>query len=111
MPELPEVETIKRELEKAVLGKKITEVMVNNPKVIKEPKKEEFVKGIRNSTIKSVLRKGKLLILELSSGKSLTIHLKLTGQLIYPGNTKQSRLSFRLSDGRILDFNDRRLLG
>ncbi|MFH1338696.1 MAG: bifunctional DNA-formamidopyrimidine glycosylase/DNA-(apurinic or apyrimidinic site) lyase [Candidatus Omnitrophota bacterium] len=111
MPELPEVETIKRELEKAVLDKKITEVVINNPKVIKEPKKEVFLKGVRNATIKKVLRKGKLLILELSSGKSLTIHLKMTGQLIYPGDARQSRVSFKLSDNKWLDFNDRRLLG
>lgn len=117
MPELPEVETIKRELEKAVLGKKITDVIINNPKVIKEPEKDDFVKGLKGKTIKSILRKGKLLILELSSrlarssGKSLTIHLKMTGQLIYPGNAKQSRISFKLSNGKILDFNDRRLLG
>lgn len=111
MPELPEVETIKRELEKAVLGKKITEVIVNNPYVIKQPKKEEFVKGLKNTTIKHILRKGKLLIMELSSGKSLAIHLKMTGQLVYPGNGKISRVSFRLSDGRMLDFNDRRLFG
>lgn len=111
MPELPEVETIKRELEKAVLGKKITDVIVNNPKAIKEPKRDNFVKGLKGKTIKSILRKGKLLILELSSGKSLTIHLKMTGQLIYPGNAEQSRISFKLSDNKILDFNDRRLLG
>ena len=111
MPELPEVETIKRELEKTVLGKKIIDVIINNPQVIKEPKKEDFVKGLKNIIIKNVLRKGKLLILELSSGKSLLIHLKLTGQLIYPGTVKQSRVSFRLADGKILDFNDRRLLG
>ncbi len=111
MPELPEVETIKRELENAALGKKIVDVIINNPKVIKEPKKEDFVKGLKNTVIKSVIRKGKLLILELSSGKALTIHLKLTGQLIYPGNAQQSRVSFKLSDNKILDFNDRRLLG
>jgi formamidopyrimidine-DNA glycosylase len=111
MPELPEVETIKRELEKAVLGKKIADVVINNPKVIKEPRKEDFVKGLKNAIIKNVLRKGKLLILELSSSKSLVIHLKLTGQLIYPGNAKQSRVSFKLSDSKILDFNDSRLLG
>jgi len=111
MPELPEVETIKRELERAVLRKRIIEVKINNPKVIKEPKREIFLKSLKNSTIKNVLRKGKLLILELSSGKSLVIHLKMTGQLIYPGNTKQARVSFRLSDNKWLDFNDRRLLG
>jgi len=109
MPELPEVETIKRELEKVILGKRIVQVIVNNPKVIREPKKEAFVKGLTNITIKNILRKGKLLILELSSGKSLAIHLKMTGQLIYPGNGEKSRLSFKLSDGKMLDFNDQRL--
>jgi formamidopyrimidine-DNA glycosylase len=111
MPELPEVEIIRRDLKKVVLGKKIVEVKINNPKVIKEPKKEAFLKGLKNATIKNVLRKGKLLILELSSGKSLTIHLKMTGQLVYPGDAQQSRVSFRLSDDKWLDFNDRRLLG
>lgn len=111
MPELPEVETIKRELEKAVLGKRIEGIIINNPKVIKEPEKQEFVKELKNVTIKHILRKGKLLIWELSSGKSLAIHLRMTGQLIYPGNAKNSRVSFKLSDGKLLDFNDSRLLG
>lgn len=111
MPELPEVETIKRELEKAVLGKKILGIIINNPYVIKQPGKEEFAKGLKNAAIKNILRKGKLLIMELSNGKSLTMHLKMTGQLIYPGSGKNARVSFKLSDGRILDFNDRRLMG
>ncbi len=111
MPELPEVETIKQELERAVLGKKIIGVVINNSKVIKEPKKEGFILGFKNTIIKNILRKGKLLIFELSTGKSLAIHLKLTGQLVYPGDAKQSRVSFKLSDGKFLDFRDRRLLG
>jgi formamidopyrimidine-DNA glycosylase len=111
MPELPEVETVKRELEKAVLGKKITDVIVNNPLVIREPKKEEFAKGLKNSTIKNILRKGQLLIIELSRGKSLAIHLKMTGQLVYPGEVKTSRVSFMLSDGSALAFCDRRMFG
>ncbi|MFZ2603441.1 MAG: DNA-formamidopyrimidine glycosylase [Candidatus Omnitrophota bacterium] len=109
MPELPEVETIKKELEQVLVGKKIIDVIVNNPKVIREPKKEDFVKGLKDVAIKNILRKGKLLIFELSSGKFLTIHLKMTGQLVYPGNAKKSRISFKLSDGKLLDFNDQRL--
>jgi len=109
VPELPEVETIKRELEKAVLGKKITKVCVHHPKVIREPAVEKFKKGLEGATVKNILRKAKVLILELSNGKSLVIHLKMTGQLIYPGNGKSSRVSFRLSDGKALDFNDQRL--
>jgi len=111
MPELPEVETLKRELEKVVLGKKVVGVTINNPKVIREPQPKVFKSEIENKTIKKILRKGKLLILELSSEKSLTVHLKLTGQLIYPGDGKQSRVSFKLSDGKFLDFCDQRLLG
>jgi len=118
MPELPEVETIKQELDKAIVNKKIIGVVVNNAKVIREPKKEKFVAELKNTTIKNIIRRGKLLILELSSprqtrpsGKSLTIHLKMTGQLIYPGNGKMSRVSFKLSDGKLLDFNDTRLFG
>jgi formamidopyrimidine-DNA glycosylase len=109
MPELPEVETIKRELGKAVLGKKITEVYVHHPKVIREPSVEKFKKGVAGATIKNILRQAKVLILELSNGKSLVIHLKMTGQLIYPGNGKAGRVSFKLSDGKWLDFNDQRL--
>lgn len=104
------METIKRELN-VIINKKIVDIVVNNAKVIREPKKEKFIKELKNIVIKKIIRKGKLLIFELSSGKSLTIHLKMTGQLIYPGNGKISRVSFKLSSGKLLDFNDSRLFG
>lgn len=109
MPELPEVETIKRDLEKIILGQKITEVCVRNPVVIREPGVAGFKKGLEGAAIKNILRRAKLLILELSNGKSLAIHLKMTGQLVYPGGGKNSRVAFHLSGGKILDFNDQRL--
>jgi formamidopyrimidine-DNA glycosylase len=109
MPELPEVETIRRELERALLGKKITEVCVHHPKVIREPTVEKFKKGLSGATVKQILRKAKLLILQLSNGKALAIHLKMTGQLIYPGGGKSARVVFHFSDGTSLDFNDQRL--
>lgn len=125
MPELPEVETIKRDLEKTVLGKKITKVCVRHPKVIREPTIAGFKKGLEGAVIKNILRRAKVLILELSNGKALVIHLKMTGQLVlrqplstnpepveglvYPGSGKNSRVAFHLSDGKILDFNDQRL--
>jgi formamidopyrimidine-DNA glycosylase len=111
VPELPEVETIKRDLEKILPGKKITEVCVHNPLVIRQPSADAFKKGLTGSKVSAVLRKAKVLVLELSTGKSLVIHLKMTGQLIYPGDGKRSRVSFRLSDGKMLDFNDRRVFG
>lgn len=109
MPELPEVETIKRELERAVLDKAITEVRIRNPAVIREPSVTKFKEGLSGARIKNILRRAKVLILELGNGKSLVIHLKMTGQLVYPGDGRTSRLSFYLSDGKILDFNDQRL--
>jgi formamidopyrimidine-DNA glycosylase len=109
MPELPEVETIKRDLEKVILDKKIIEVCVHNPKVIREPAVNKFKQGLEGTTVKNILRKAKVLILELSNKKSLVIHLKMNGQLIYPGDGKRSRVSFKLCDGKMLDFNDQRL--
>lgn len=110
MPELPEVETIKCELQKAVLGKRITRVSVRYPKLIRQPSVERFKKEASGALIEKVLRRGKLLVLELSNGKALTIHLKMTGQLIYPGsNGKASRVVFSFSDGTKLDFRDQRL--
>jgi len=109
MPELPEVETIKRDLGRVILGKKITEVCVHHPTVIRQPAVEKFKKGLTGATVKNILRQAKVLILELSNGKSLVIHLKMTGQLVYPGDGKKARVSFHLSNGKTLDFNDQRL--
>jgi len=111
MPELPEVETIKADLSKLILGKKIIRVNIYNPKVIREPHPAAFKRSLEGLTIKHILRRGKLLILELSNGKFLTVHLKMTGQLVIPGGGKSSRLSFVLAGGMILDFNDQRLFG
>ena len=109
MPELPEVETVKRDLEKTVVGKKIASVNIHNAAVIKQPSPDKFKRELGGAVIKSILRKAKVLILELSNGKALVVHLKMTGQLVYPGNEQKSRVSFNLSDGKILDFNDQRL--
>ena len=111
MPELPEVETIKRDLEKVIIGKKISEVCVHHPLVIREPSVEKFKKGLTGATIKSILRRAKVLILELSNGKSLVIHLKMTGQLIYPGGKPGSRVGIHFAGDGMLDFNDQRLFG
>ncbi|MFA6350636.1 MAG: DNA-formamidopyrimidine glycosylase [Candidatus Omnitrophota bacterium] len=111
MPELPEVETIKRDLEKVIVGKKIVEVCIHNAAVIKEPSAKEFKKNLEGQVIKSVLRRAKVLILELKSGNALAVHLKMTGQLVYPGGSPKSRVSFLLSNGETLDFNDQRLFG
>jgi len=109
MPELPEVETVRRELRERILGKTIEKVFVNAPRLLRGISRESFSAQVPGSSITDVKRAGKMLILELSGGKAITVHLKMTGQLVYPGNGSASRIRFLLSGGEYLDFNDRRL--
>jgi len=111
MPELPEVETIRRDLERTVLGKKIKEIIINNPKIIKEPSPGEFKKRLKDVVIKKIMRKAKVLILELTSGDFLVIHLRLTGVLTYGEKRADARINFLLSDNKYLNLSDQRLLG
>ena len=111
MPELPEVETIKSDLQKIIPGKRIAGIKIYNAKVIREPAEAAFKKSLEGQAIKDILRRAKLLIFELSNGKFLTIHLKMSGQLVYPGGSKKSRVAIHFTDGSILDFNDQRLFG
>jgi len=110
LPELPEVETIRRDLSKDIQGKKIKEVEILNPKVIKEPRPAEFKKRMKGAILQQFLRRAKVLVIGLSSGDYLVVHLRMTGQLIYSARREQkARVIFVLSNGRYLNFNDQRL--
>jgi len=111
MPELPEVETIKRGLEKFVVGKKIAKVEVLSPKVVKEPAVKEFVRRLAGKTVKQVLRKAKLLILKIEGGEYLVVHLRISGWLTYGSPDKKARVRFIFSDKSCLNYMDSRLLG
>ena len=125
MPELPEIETIRREASKILLGRKIRAVKILDPKPVGE-QKEDFER-LKNRTIKRVRRFGKILVLDLSGGVSLLIHLKLTGQLVYSFAGKKvagghfekgslevpnryTRVIFVLDRGKLF-FNDLRKFG
>jgi len=82
MPELPEVETIRRELAKAIKNKTIADFWSDWPKGV-NPKPAGLRRKIKGKKIVSVGRRAKILIIKLSSGEFLIIHLKLTGQLVY----------------------------
>jgi len=82
MPELPEVETIKKDLEKKIIGKKIIGVKIIQKKSIKNSP-NKFIKALKNNYAVSIGRKGKLLILELNDKNYLLAHLRMTGQLVY----------------------------
>jgi formamidopyrimidine-DNA glycosylase len=105
MPELPEVETITRQLEKVLVGQKIIKVEALS--------KKSFVgqeSDVEGKQIKSVRRKAKMTIIDLG-GLYLLIHLKMTGQLVYQAtNSKHTRVVLHLSQGKLI-FNDLRLFG
>jgi len=83
MPELPEVETIVRELNREVLGRAFFDVWTDFPKMIKKPKSfEEFRKEIKRKKILNIGRRGKNILFDLSGNKTLLIHQKLTGHLL-----------------------------
>lgn len=95
MPELPEVETIRRDLAKHLIGKKITNFLVKEKKLLRSPL-TLFKMALIGAKVKSINRRAKLLYLELSSGYYLLIHLKMTGQLVYCPSSKKRSLSGEL---------------
>lgn len=132
MPELPEVETIRRDLKKVIRGKTIRLVDgsdVGRGKIVRTGWKT-FVSGLLGSRVTELSRQGKLLSFHLDTGRYILIHLKMTGQLIYvkdkdiiPGGhgypfaesceglNKYSHVWFGFHDGSHLIFNDMRQFG
>ncbi len=113
MPELPEVETIKRGLEKNIVGKIIENISVLDDK----DSIDSNLNLQNNSVIKSLDRRAKYLIINLSNENSLVIHLRMTGQLIfsnYSENKQKSsatRVLFNFQDYSHMLFNDWRRFG
>lgn len=133
MPELPEVETIKNDLNKLIIGRKILDVRSEFPDIIKMDF-DEFKKEVVGSKITDVKRRAKNLIIELGSvtgGKYLLIHFKMSGHLIVIGaelevkngdwvtrvgplsdpQNKYVRAQFILDDGNQIAFSDLRRFG
>lgn len=90
MPELPEVETIKNELNRSLRGKVFSNVNVSWAKTIKPLTVSNFKKKLRGKKILGVSRRAKLLVFDITDQDHLVIHLKMTGQLIY--RPKRGRL-------------------
>jgi formamidopyrimidine-DNA glycosylase len=115
MPELPEVETVARDLRRLVLGATITNVDVTWPRTIRSGDPVAFAEAVRGRRIEEVGRRAKLVTLELSGGLVLTIHLKMTGQLFVVPTTSAPdpyvRVTLELDDGRVLRFRDIRKFG
>ena len=92
MPELPEVETLRQDLAKEVVNKKIKTVAVTNGRSVRRhPSAKHFRALLEGRTIKTVGRLGKYLLLTLDNKDSLVIHLGMSGQLIRVKNVKEPK--------------------
>jgi formamidopyrimidine-DNA glycosylase len=113
MPELPEVETIKRELMPYVVGKKITGVEIYWDRMLRQSSIEEFQGRIREQRIHGIMRRGKYLVFSLQSGDWLMIHLKMSGALLAGRglSPRFTRAVFHLEDGIDIYFCDPRKFG
>ena len=115
MPELPEVETIKRVLESQVRNLEISDITANRPDIIAHPSAEIFCAKIKNQTISSMDRRGKFLIILLESGDKMILHLRMTGCLPVTAQDcpqeKHTHIIFHLSNGSELRFSDTRRFG
>ncbi len=115
MPELPEVETIKRVLEPQIMGLQIVNITVRRPEVIAHPTQEAFCALLQGQKISGMRRRGKFLGVSLESGDYFMLHLRMTGGLLftppeYP-EEKHTHIIFKLSNGCELRFADTRRFG
>ncbi len=112
MPELPEVETIARDLRPLVVGHAIAAAWTDWPRVVAHPDVDGLVGGVAGRTVRAVERRAKWLLLDLDDGSVLAIQVKMTGQLfVVPGDAPRDRhvhFSIELDDGRQLRLRDMR---
>lgn len=115
MPELPEVETIRRQLAPKVAGRKIIAVEIGLPRLIKYPDAESFRRDLAGKTIVQLERRGKYLLFKIEDGRTLVVHLRMTGRLYYQPEDiprdKFTHVVFRLDNGYELRYADIRTLG
>jgi formamidopyrimidine-DNA glycosylase len=110
MPELPEVETIKEDLRELVVGSPITQVDVLDPALVEQPSAEEFERELGGERISGARRRAKHLIVDLDSGNSLVLQLKIGGQLLLVPPVEEPRtalmLILHLDEGQRLFLRD-----
>ena len=111
MPELPEVETIRRDLERGLCRRSITRVHIFDKRVLRQPR-ADFIRRLQGQRIRSVNRRGKALILALASGEYFIVQVMMTGQMVLNGvESPHTRVRFDLTGGDKLFYNDQRVFG
>jgi formamidopyrimidine-DNA glycosylase len=115
MPELPEVETIRRQLEPELVGRRIVRLEVLDERWSRPADPRELELAVEGRRIEALGRRGKYLLLSLEGGRVMIMHLRMTGNLFLVDGKRAAaphlRARFRLDDGRGLWFVDARRFG
>ena len=115
MPELPEVEVVRRGVERHLVGSRIASVNVFDPRALKRHRgsANDFVARLAGATVTAAVRRGKFMWCPLDAGDALVIHLGMSGQVrVADGTTtKHERIRFTLDAGPAVSFHDQRLFG
>jgi formamidopyrimidine-DNA glycosylase len=117
MPELPETETIARDLDGAIKGRKITKVSVRKPDVLREVSARSLATRLRDAKILRSWRRAKLVVIDLDTSDRIVVQPRFTGALLIddgslaPSDLNYSTLRMELDDGRALHYADVRRLG
>lgn len=116
MPELPEVETVRRQLADVVVGRTITRLTIHDPLLVAPASPAAVRAAVVGRTIVSLGRRGKYLQLVLDSGDTLVAHLRMTGRLHHSGGRRvppdrHRRARIALDDHTTVDFSDTRRFG
>jgi len=110
MPELPEVETVRRDIQPFVKGRIIKNIEIIDPRNIKKIHPEILKKRLIGQKILDVSRRAKYLLFKLASGNYFTVHLGMTGRLLFAPDG-YVKVIFHLSGDKALYFSDARLFG
>jgi formamidopyrimidine-DNA glycosylase len=115
MPELPEVETVARGLQASLVGRVIVQVEILWTRAIVAPDPATFSERVTGQLVAGVDRRGKWLVLSLSGGETLLIHLRMSGRVVIESepclDNRHVRVMFLLDDGQRLSFIDQRKFG
>jgi len=113
MPELPEVETIRRHLAPVVEGRVLAALEVRDPRWCRPLAGAEVAAAVQGRRVETLGRRGKYLIWELEDDVHLMLHLRMTGTLLLdpPAPPRHARVRFGFEDGRELIFDDPRRFG
>ncbi len=115
MPELPEVETVRRGLQQHLAGRRIVGVEVGRERVVRRTSRDALIHGLTDTVVVAADRRGKYLLLPLDSGDSAMIHLRMSGQVLlaagHAPRPAHTHVALTLDDERELWFVDPRTFG